>query len=799
MSTTTVSLDTFRSHLLKAAHAGDGYQFITLVDDYLGIAPEDDQIRAMAIGELVKKGLIHPAIELARACPPTTPKAAELAAVADQLDGVSPGPLSWDNFAERFESNRTALGERNPALAEEIASVWRNTRNDLSAYLAQDGNYLARIVRPNGQKTWVPAAIDFKNVHEVAQDVDAWKNRVIPPFMIEGVGMGWLISRVHEHSQRTFLTYSPAIYIIEENVRALAMVLQFQDWGALLRDERVYLFGGDQAWEQWRQALCDDPTLPLPPNIITPLKWPGAAESKASATVAAMADHRAELLDRETKRSQALLSGRNAAYWANRFATADSSRPLRVLGVTSRFTTFLQHSTRDLFAAMERAGIQTRLAIEARDDALLPPHHFHQLIADFSPDMIFVIDHHRHEYAHRFPSNIPFVCWIQDDLTTLFSPDVGPQLGALDFTIGYGMTSCVLKHGYPEDRFMPCKLAIEPTKFQCDAEAKVDPALLCDVAYVSHHGESPEALHQRFRQQDLAGEAVRFLDVFFEETRSLFRSEQFNGAYDLARLVEDVERKTGLQIATLAGREEMLGRFVRPLADRTLRHATLEWVADWADAAGRSLALYGRGWEEHPRFGRYARGEASHGEHLAAISRAAGINLHMGMNNALHQRVLETLCAGGFLLVRYHPFDFYEPSFDSFHRFIEQRGITKPTEIPLSEFPDDYIATRHERAALRGETVPESVQITAEVLLEMKARAFDPPRYHYANLAFPGFDRITFNSREQFAQRADHFLSHADERQSLITDMQASVNELFTYDALVPRIVDFLKSSLQQQ
>ena len=51
------------------------------------------------------------------------------------------------------------------------------------------------------------------------------------------------------------------------------------------------------------------------------------------------------------------------------------------------------------------------------------------------------------------------MCWSQ----------VGPQLESLDFTMGYGMTSCVLHHGYPAERFLPCKLVIEPGKFAANA------------------------------------------------------------------------------------------------------------------------------------------------------------------------------------------------------------------------------------------------------------------------------------------------------------------------------------------
>ena len=57
-------------------------------------------------------------------------------------------------------------------------------------------------------------------------------------------------------------------------------------------------------------------------------------------------------------------------------------------------------------ARADRAGAVAP-AVPARD----PP-----ALAEFKPDLVFQIDHLRHEHGDMFPPNLPFVCWVQDHL-----------------------------------------------------------------------------------------------------------------------------------------------------------------------------------------------------------------------------------------------------------------------------------------------------------------------------------------------------------------------------------------------
>jgi hypothetical protein len=64
------------------------------------------------------------------------------------------------------------------------------------------------------------------------------------------------------------------------------------------------------------------------------------------------------------------------------------------------------------------------------------------------------------------------------------------------------------------------------------------------------------------------------------------------------------------------------------------------------------MRIYGRGWESHPRFGRFARGVVAHDEELRACYQSAGAHLHASISSMVHQRVLECALSGGLVLCR---------------------------------------------------------------------------------------------------------------------------------------------------
>ncbi len=790
-----MSVDRLRRQILENAGRGDTWAVIGLADAYLACVPDDDQVRATVVNALIAKGLYSVAAEVAGACPLQSPHHAELVSAARQLRRAAADRLDWSEMRPTYDRNLAVLRDGGPEARDlaEQAEHGREEAADCEVHRTFDGNLLVRGPRPGGLRVWLTPPLDYRGKLEAVPDPPPWRGRVPKPFLFEGVGTGWLLPRIWAATCGTYLSYSPMVFIVEPDPRALAVVLHLHDWTGPLADERVRVFAGQAAWEHWRDWMLARPYVSLPHTVARLPLWEGIAPGAAEAMLEEVVQARRTLYAETRRRVEQHYRGRDAAWWVRRFREAGPSDPLRVLCVTSRFTTFLQYSMRDLITAMESLGVQTRLLIEADDHSPIQDIMPLQAMLDFSPDLVLVIDHHRHEYASWFVNEVPYLCWIQDDLPALFDPGVGARLGPLDFTMGFGRTTAVLKSGYPPERFLPCRMAVDPMKFAPGAHPDAAPA--CDVAYVSHHSEPPEALFERLRQVPRDERVRQMLQGFFDRLMPLAADDRFDAGRPVEPLLDEAWKEWDLPPEPRL-RQEVLSLVVRPLVDRVLRHTALRWVADWADATGRSLHLYGRGWESHPRFGRYARGVAEHGAHLAAIARGAAISLHLGTVSALHQRVLETVCAGGFVLVRYNPQDYLSPGTEAMLRFLRERGITAPVRLRLDEVPPEYVAERQERLRRLGLPPRNEIQVTEEFLLENDRCQGSDPRYERAGLAFADLPTISFDGPETFAQRAEYFLAHPDQRRAIGERMRQTVEELFTYRALARRFLGFLRDAL---
>ncbi len=801
MAQVAISGNVMRDRVLELSRLQDVYPFLSMVGEYLTQCPEDHAVRATAIRALIEKGLVSVAHELAAQCPGADAHSRELRATADTLAAMPTERLESEHLASRYRNNLRALrarGADGERMAEEIEASWFNFGDKVTFHEAKDGNFFARGTRSDGQRIWLPAAFDFAHQLEAAPDLSPIQNQVASILVFAGAGLGWLIERTWRGTDHLYLNYSPPIMLVETNPRALALVFHLHDWRELLSDERVYLFVGPEAVEEWIAYLDTHDELALPPSAVTKLTfWPGQAPIEIDGAVEE-ARRRRERHTLETwQRVNALYATRDAAYWAERYRSAGAEDPLRVLCVTTRYSTFLQHSTRDVMEALHRLGHQAELLIEDNDHVTLSKMQSHRIIEAFEPDLVFLIDHHRHESPMRYPANLPFLCWIQDKMQHLFTKEAGARLGELDFTMGFGLAECVLEHGYAAERFMPCRLAVHPGKFVTEAGESTE--ALCDIAYVSHHSESPEALHQRIRDMIVTEDGRKLIDAFYEQTMPLMRSDAFHAGYRAEDLFEQAEKRTGVHCTDPEIRAQLLHWYVKPLIDRTLRHVTLEWAAEWCEATGRTLHLYGNGWDTHPRFRPYHQGVAEHGSHLAEIARRSRVTLHMGVNTALHQRVLEVFAAGGFMLVRRHPGDFFLSCYAALDEFLSARDVATPTRIPVEELPAEYVEAWRDICRSQQQELPSHLEVTEAMLLRREKAAIEEDLYSYANLAFPGFEEITFDSQASFAQQAERYVTDEVGRRNIATRMQSRVLDYFTYEALMARAITFVQDALDTQ
>ncbi len=796
-ATAQITIRQAREHALGLARQGKRYEFLNLAAELLRQFPEDVELRLQAMAQYTSLGLLGIAGELAGHLPPRMRSEPAVARMMEQLAGGPTGRVDWRDLRPRFERNLRVLSNRIPE-AELIRQGCDHLQASHELYRCTDGNFqIFPAGGPNGRR-WIMGLADHRRTAAEADIPTEAEDHMPSPYLFEGVGFGWLLHRAYKETANTFLTYSPAIYVVEPDPAALVAVLHLHDWRAMLADQRVFIFTGSHASERLRELLENNEQYPLPDHRFEMPRWNSADSLDLVGMIRGLSQRRVEQHRGLRAEVEAIYASRNAAFWARRFERGPKESGLRVLCPVSRFTTFLQYSMRDVARAFERMGHETRFVTEQTDFAKIPTMTYLRSLRDFQPDLIFVIDHLRYEYPRALTENVPYVTWIQDRLANIFCARAGASVGPLDFVMGCGFRECVEEYGYPADQFLPCLVPTDADLYDCEPlpEERLAP-YRCDVSYVSHHSEPPPAFHAQ--QQERARKYPKLcalLDVLYGQLMELSRAGPVNEG-QLRRLVAEAEQSRPEAIPSPEAREYLFAEYLTVLNERVYRQTALEWAAQWAESTGGRFHLYGRGWDQHPTLAPYARGVIANGEELRCVYQASAINLHMTTYGTLHQRLLDGLAAGGFFLVRHHPFDFVHEFYRLLAAYCREEGINKPVDLPLDQVPAELAASF--RQCVRLSAIPDrgNEMRISQVMLDRTAHVGRLGHELAAAGVFGEFERVVFRDAPSLVSLADYFLAHGEERRRLAEQMRQVVIEKFTYQAMIKRLLLFVAGRLR--
>lgn len=789
---------------------GDHYAVVNVSLRRLTRDPTDGPAAAFACRSYISLGLIGPARELS--ADPAGPLAgqSDLRNLHDQIGKLPSGRVGWNALQPRFEANLAALYAARPELRAHD-DVFRSIPRTLELFRSADGNLHVSIRAAGELRRWLPGLRDGQRLAGNTRLPHDPKALFCGPYLVFGDSGGVLFDRVFEGTDQMFLTFRPRIYVLEPDPRAFGVVLYTCETVDRWCQERAHVFVGPDCLDALKQFLRDRPTLPPPQYMV---RGPGP-EADVQQRVTDVIE--ALNVDRERHARSAIATASqhygalSAARWAQRWAERDA-RPLRVLGMTSRFTTFLQYSMRDWEAAFRRLGHEFRLLIEANDHDLLTSISIANAVAEYKPDLIVMIDHLRREYQPVVPANVPVVGWIQDDLPNLMRAEAGRSLGPLDFVCGFSKDSYVHQYDYPPESFLPCVI---PTNRDVYTPEPVPPAdrerHLCDVSATTHASRTPEQMRDDYAIRLPDDRARALLHRIYDEVRDRISREEFLTSGRLLEIVIDCEQSTGVRIADHRVRMGVFNDFATRLHDRTIRHRTLGWVARWAQHTGRRFALYGNGWQKHPELGPYARGPVANGYDLRCVYQASTINLHVSGFGSIHQRVLDGTASGGFFLVQHNPADFVGEAVIRLAEIATREGArtvddllalrSAEVETAIQQFrrvhafglvgPDDPDRLARRRWCFGKQ--PGASSPPRPLADRLAAIAENPTN---ASLRLPRFAEITFADEAEFAERAEHFLAHPDQRRAIADEMRQAVLREFTYDGFTRTLLEFIHQRL---
>ncbi len=692
--------------------------------------------------------------------------------------------LDWKPLSvlrERLETNLQSLRTRDAALADRL----RQLEPARDHFIAAEGQALHLGLAGASGIDPLPAAVSPRSARQIASRLYP-AGRCNEPVLVAGLDQGWLWSLLYQMKCATPRTpgHRPPLYFLARDLERLWLVLQVHDWRQLLADQRVRLFVGHDCATQVHIALCQNPCVPWPRLSVTidPMVWPDGINLETMRAAA----HK----NTTARFNELMLRIRSVDRSTNPTSITErmSRGPLRVLGITSLYTTFLQYSMRDWLSAFEQLGHETRLLIEQQDHEIANPVHWAQVCADFRPDLILLIDHFRNELT-GLPKNIPSVMWIQDRLSNIFRATAGAAQDSMDFVLGYGRQECVVTHAYPSERFMPSMVGFNPSRFVSRTLSRSEREKYdCDASFVSHASTPPEVLVQREIDKTTIPEVKRFLRDMLERLRAIYEQGCFvTEVGHVRRMVRESMRECGVGSRDPAS---LVDLFMQKVNNAMFRQQAITWLAEM----DLDLHLYGCGWEAHPQLQRFARGIADNENQLCAIYQASRINLQMTPFGAVHQRLFDGLSAGGFFLLRHCAGDECDLLYRDMWRWCDHARIRGGEDF-FDQAPNDVRHLIDRIIELTGEDPSESPDKFFLGLEEAAGAGFT----RSPATLFAEYEQVSFRTREQLHALVRQYLNAPDERARIAASMRERVIQTMTYEAVTRRLLDFISRNLTRR
>jgi len=540
-------------------------------------------------------------------------------------------------MTDHLAANLTALAAYQPRTAELLRS-------------APVDPALALVPMPDGSLTLVrrrPPGLEVLSQPEKARERAAQfaeqKAEMLAgerPLFFAGLRAGYEVREMANRLPRLDYEAARAVYVYEENPVIVRLVLGAHDFTDLAAERRLFFFTGPSAAADCLAHFTGDLKKPLTTQLIN-LGTPENAQ-RAMAAVKRTVEAVSEITKNARATVETFYGGLSAGELAGLYAAPEK---LRLLLVSNKLSYFVRYSIRDIRMALEKLGARV-LVLEEEDliDRLTGPHQM-RILAEFRPHGLLFIDHHRYESEAIHHAGLPFFCFVQDFMQTMIDEKIAVRVTDRDVFLGNMIY--LLSAGYPAASLVELPAWTNADLFTAAADRPAA-TIAADVVFVSnitrHHQAAFNELHSFYAEREPA--AARVVELVYERALALYRKdEMYSDWLRFRSLVYDLLAR---EKAQLASPQAFAVQVYDKIINAMLRHQPLEWAAE----AGLDLALYGRGWEEHPSLGRFARGVVENGPALIDLYRGATINLHVNQYHIEHPRILDGLMAGAFFLIR---------------------------------------------------------------------------------------------------------------------------------------------------
>lgn len=831
-----------RAELLTHAPSLSPWALVTLGEEILAREPGDDDVRLLLVRAFIALALATPAREQIDRFSPSCrhdPRVREVTRLASALpdDRIDLGTLQ-----ATLKRNVDALASRanGPINLRLHASAWLKRASSFEWFRAINGNIVRR--QRSAERAILPVWLGLADARADAQLAARSLAQARPgltivpgPITIEGVDPPWVLAAMAAARTIAHDGYSPSITVIQSDIFELLDGLAQTDLSDALGQPWLRLFVGPSAGEQFREHLLTPERLDASLVPTVDHRAPGIADEQIESALLPRAfglttlrarafprpidsinaaareqDRRsAELRQANGQRYAALTLGDHTRRFAEISGTSVSGAPLRVLILTCRFSTYVKHAATDLARALKALGHDARLVIEPDDHTRLTQLATLRAVHEFSPDLLVMINYTRSQVPGSLPTGLPVLTWVQDAMPHLYNREVGSSLGRLDFVAGNLVESLFSSFNYPRSRALVAGMVASPGKFHPGpASNELVERHTCEIAYVSHHSQTPEELHES-RKRELGEHPVvaRALEALFPAIQGEVRDMLSEPLSLRLKLLTQTALKNASLPAEGSDLERVYNSYTLPIADRTLRHQTLAWVADLARARNWRFHLYGKGWHTHPTLAPFAKGKLAHDDELRASYQCAKVHLQLTVHTIVHQRIIECALSGGTLVARTHADEL------STLAFLAAANTCRDGAEPIACHATRRSLSGDPMLAYRADTSPHGQR------LNQLNRALGLPEHELLWLGQPHIERVRsegtgipperdlfwlmgdpaqlcFASRPAMERLLVDLVESPERRASARAHLAQRARSHLTFDAFAQRLLKFIAASL---
>lgn len=429
---------------------------------------------------------------------------------------------------------------------------------------------------------------------------------------------------------KPFLWQKAPVYLYYEDCDEFVQYLQVCDFPKILESERlVFLLGKNEL-----KTAFLDPQLNFPQTAYNTQ----GQESFVSFLKS--------LLNKRNSNTSLYLKEADEYY--NNLEREDllehiNSGKIKIMFITTRFSTAIQYYIRDLAEACDRLSISNRTLIEKSNVHRVTEEAFIEFVSEYKPDIILIIGHFRWENSWK-NENVIYITWIQDQLPHIMSKESPPKLKDLDFLLNTHVTAReIFDIGYPEEKMIDLPVFANGYVYRSyDLTSSEKEKYSTDICIISNPGNPDKGLEiflSYFRHAPYYNSLQVAIKSAYDETyRRLYHGEPMLTADQCNELLHrwfdeyrvDLSEDIMIQTAN-AYRYDVAAMIYRSI------------IVEWLHERGYKLKLWGNAWVKHPRLQQYAMGVAKNGETLSKILNASKISIGLNPLSSTHPRVFETI------------------------------------------------------------------------------------------------------------------------------------------------------------